>query len=179
MWPTIIGTIFGFLPIVIIIIVLAVLYYGVDPDDGVKYDIGSVRCKALKRKLPYIGEDIRYLVSYMNIILPLMIVYTLYQTFLSITAENLLAFIVYVIIITCQILAVILIRGIDIIGYMFNIAAIIGTGLVYTNVDISISLSWFINCFLGLWYIAYHIKYFHARKEIFFKTVKELKYELE
>lgn len=179
MLPTIIGLIFGFLPVVVIIIILAVLYYGVDPQDGVRYDTESIKCKALKRKIPYIGEDIRYMVSYMNIVLPLMIVYMLYQLYLTVILADFVDFIILMSVVSIQILAAVLIRAIDKIGYVFNVIAIIVTGLGYLYITFALSFLWLINLVIGVWYIGYHIRYFHIRRYVFLKTAKELQKECD
>lgn len=175
MLPTIIGLIVGFIPVVFIIVFLAVFYYGADPHEGAPYDTSSVRCKALARKLQYFDEDIRYLVTYMNIILPLMAGFILYHIVNSILTDNLLNFIVLAAVFALQVLTVVLIRGIDAVGYVINMAAVISTGAAFAFINLQVYIFGAIDLLIAIWYVVYHIRYFYIRRDLFFKTVRELR----
>jgi hypothetical protein len=179
MLPTILGLIVGFLPVAVIIVLFCVLYLGADPQDGISYDTSTVRCKALARKLRYYEDDIRYLLTYMNIILPLMTGYMLYNIIYAVIADDLAKFIVSAAALVLQVLAAVLIRGIDAVGYAINLIAIISIGAAYVYISLPVSVFWVINLIIAVWYVGYHIRYFHTRRELFYKTAKELQKEYE
>lgn len=174
--PIIFDLIWELIPVFFVFVAIFIAYYG--GDDG---DHRQVRCKMLAHKLKYYdtGIDMRYLPTYMSIILPLWTLYILYFIIESVIKDNLIDFIVLLITFITQVLAIILIRGIDKIGFVINLIAIINIGIAYAYISGPVSLLWIINLAIAVGYVAYHINYFFVRRDLFINSIRELKRQAE
>lgn len=178
MWPTILGLLTGSFPLVILIVIGVVQVIIMGPQWDRKMTLpNKSSCKVLDRKMQYYDEDIRYLITYINVVLPLMIIYTILLIVKEILENNALEFFALAGILTVQLLNFLIIRGIDKLGFIFNLISIIATGTIMPIINFPVSFFWVVALLIGCSYIIPHIVYFSKRYDLFWQSTKELKTE--
>lgn len=180
MLPTILGFITALFPLTIMIAIgfIGVVIMGPQWDRKITLPNKSL-CKALDKKMIYYDEDIRYLIIYINAIIPLMVLYNGLLVIQALFDNNVIEFFLLMGILAAQIINLVLIRGIDRIGFYINIVSIITAGAIVPIINFPGSFIPVIDYILCGVYIIPHVVYFARRSDLFFKTVKELRQEYE
>lgn|GEM_PF-4641492 len=179
MWATIFGLLHGFMPVVIVLTGICLLYYGVDPPKDRQYDAHGTFCKRLDKKIKLYDQDVRYLITYMNIVLPLMSVYTVLMLIDAIKGNRVIIFFILASILAIQVLNFFTVRGIDKLGFYLNLFTVIITGAIVPIINYPGSFIPFVDYIIAALYIIPHIIYFAKRYDLFAKTTKQLREEYE